>query len=144
MVTTLGLVGLLTLLVACINYVTLATARAVLRAKEIAVRKVVGATRTSLMLQFLGEAMATVSLAACLGLGLAELILPSINAMMETELELSYFGPDGILPEILIAVLLIALVAGAYPAFLLSRFQPAAVLASAREMIWNLSICLSR
>jgi putative ABC transport system permease protein len=133
MVATIGLVGLLTLLVACINYITLATARAGLRAREIAIRKVVGATRASLLGQFLAEAVATVMIAGALGLALVELTLPSINRIVETNLQLSYLGPDGILLQIVLALLLIGLAAGAYPSILLSRYAPAAVLASARE-----------
>lgn len=133
MVATIGLVGLLTLLVACINYVTLATARAGLRAREIAIRKVVGATRASLLGQFLTEAVATVMIAGAFGLALVELTLPSINRIVGTNLELNYLGPDGILLQIVLALVLIGLAAGAYPALLLSRYAPAAVLASARE-----------
>lgn len=72
-VTTLGVVGLLTLLIAIVNYVNLATARAGLRAREVAMRKVLGGTRRSLIRQFLVEALATVALAALIGLALAEI-----------------------------------------------------------------------
>ncbi|PMU82416.1 ABC transporter permease, partial [Pseudomonas sp. GP01-A4] len=63
-VTTLAVVGLLTLLIAIVNYVNLATARAGLRAREVAMRKVLGGTRRALVLQFIGEAVATVAMAA--------------------------------------------------------------------------------
>ena len=71
-VVTLGLVGLLTLLIAIVNYVNLATARAGLRAREVAMRKVLGADRATLIRQFLGEAVSTVAIAALVGLMLAE------------------------------------------------------------------------
>jgi putative ABC transport system permease protein len=133
MVGSVGLIGLLTLLVACINYVTLSTARAGLRAREIAIRKVVGATRNRLLVQFLAEAVATVVIAGVLALALVELSLPWINALMATDLELSYSGPDSILSEFALGLVLVGILAGAYPALFLSSFRPAAVLASARE-----------
>lgn len=131
-VTTLGAVGLLTLLIAIVNYVNLATARAGLRAREVAMRKVLGGTRRSLMRQFLGEALATVAVAALIGLALAEIALPFVNTLGGTKLAIRYLGADGILPPLLALVLGIALVAGLYPAFVLSSFRPAAVLASTR------------
>ncbi|MFM9828480.1 MAG: ABC transporter permease [Sphingomonas sp.] len=131
-VTTLATVGLLTLLIAIVNYVNLATARAGLRAREVALRKVTGGTRITLVRQFLGEAILTVGLAALVGLALAEIALPFINATGGTKLAVSYWGADGIVPPLALLVLVVGVLAGAYPAFALSRFQPAAVLASAR------------
>lgn len=131
-VTTLGAVGLLTLLIAIVNYVNLATARAGLRAREVAMRKVLGGTRRSLVRQFLGEALATVAVAALIGLALAEIALPFVNALGGTTLAIRYLGADGILPPLVALVMGIALVAGLYPAFVLSGFRPAAVLASTR------------
>lgn len=79
-VVTLGVVGVLTLLIALVNYVNLATARAGLRAREVAMRKVLGGSRSALVRQFLGEAVLTVVVAALGGLILAELGLPLVNA----------------------------------------------------------------
>ena len=131
-VTTLGVVGLLTLLIAIVNYVNLATARAGLRAREVAMRKVLGGTRRSLVRQFLGEALATVAVAALIGLALAEIALPFVNALGGTTLTIRYIGWDGVVLPLAAFVMAIALVAGGYPAFVLSGFRPAAVLASAR------------
>lgn len=131
-VTTLMAVGLLTLLIAIVNYVNLATARAGLRAREVAIRKVLGGSRRALILQFLGEAIATVALAALIGLALAELALPFVNAAGGTTLAIRYWGAEGVLLPIALLVLVVGVIAGAYPAFLLSGFHPAAVLASAR------------
>jgi hypothetical protein len=130
-VATLGMVGLLALLVAIGNYVNLATARAGLRAREVAMRKTLGATRGALIGQFLAESIATTALAALLGLALVELALPMVNAIGGTDLHLRYWGSGTILPALLGLILGVGLVAGAYPAFVLSRFRPAAVLASA-------------
>lgn len=131
-VVTLGVVGLLTLLIAIMNYINLATARAALRAREVAIRKVVGAGRASLIRQFLAEAIGTVGSAGLLGLALVELALPFVNAAGGLELTLHYVGREGVLLPLVLVVLVIGLVAGAYPAFVLSRFRPAGVLASAK------------
>lgn len=128
----LGAVGVLTLLLAAVNYVNLATARAGLRAREVAVRKVMGATGPGLVGQFMTEAVATASLAALVGLALTELSLPLVNAAGGLALKLDYLGADSVLPFVLGVVLVVGLGAGAYPALLLSRYRPAAVLASAR------------
>lgn len=129
---TLGLLGVLTLLIAVLNYINLATARAALRAKEIAMRKVMGATRRTLMAQLLAEALLLAAIAALAGLALAEVALPLINTMGGAQLRLSYWGADSVWPWLVIIALGVGLGAGAYPALLLSRFQPAPVLASAR------------
>ncbi|GAA4775614.1 ABC transporter permease [Stakelama sediminis] len=131
-VATLGLVGLLTLMIAIVNYVNLATARAGLRAREVAVRKTLGGTRRALIGQFLFESVMTVLVAALLGLALTEIALPFINAAGGLHLSLTYFGAGSILPILLGTVVLVGIVAGLYPAFVLSGFRPAAVLASAR------------
>jgi putative ABC transport system permease protein len=129
-VITLGIVGLLTLLVAIVNYVNLATARANLRAREVAMRKVLGADRLALVRQFLGEAMFTVGIAALIGLILAELSLPLVNAAGGFSLTIPYAL---VVPALVLLTLIVGLLAGFYPALLLSRFPAASVLASARS-----------
>jgi putative ABC transport system permease protein len=131
-VAALGVVGLLTLLLAAVNYVNLATARAGLRAREVAVRKVMGATVPALIGQFMAEALATAALGAILGLALCELTLPMIDAAGGLHLKLDYLGDSSLLLVVLLIVVGVGLGAGAYPALVLSRFQPAAVLASAK------------
>ena len=131
-VTTLGLVGLITLLIAIVNYINLATARAGLRAREVALRKVLGGTRASLVRHFLAEALVTASVAALIGLALTEITLPFVNRMGGTALRIGYFGAGSILPVLLLVIVVTGLLAGLYPALVLSRFQPAAVLAAAR------------
>ncbi|WP_336869012.1 FtsX-like permease family protein [Sphingomonas sanguinis] len=131
-VTTLGAIGIVTLLIALVNYVNLATARAGLRAREVAMRKVLGATRRALVVQFLGESIAAAALAGLVGLALAELALPAINAAGGTALAIHYGGAQSILLPLVLLVIGTGVMAGLYPALLLSRFRPAAVLASAR------------
>ncbi|MBW4331359.1 ABC transporter permease [Stakelama sp. CBK3Z-3] len=132
MVTTLGLVGLLTLLIAIVNYVNLATARAGLRAREVAIRKTLGGTRRALIGQFLFEAVATVAIAALIGVALAEIALPFVNAAGGLDLSIAYWGKGSIVAPLILAVLGAGVLAGIYPAFVLSHFRPASVLASAR------------
>lgn len=131
-VTTLGAVGALTLLIAIVNYINLATARAGLRAREVAVRKVLGGTRRALVRQFLIEAVATVALAALIGLALAELALPFLNSLGGLNLTIHYWGADSIVPALVLLVMVVGGIAGLYPAAVLAGFRPAAVLASAR------------
>ncbi|KQU61607.1 hypothetical protein ASG67_16565 [Sphingomonas sp. Leaf339] len=131
-VTVLGAVGAVALLLAVVNYINLATARAGLRAREIAMRKVVGATRRALVVQLLGEALVAVTLASLAGLALAEIGLPFINAMGGTDLTITYLGANSILPPLTLLIAVVSLLAGFHPAFVLSRFQPAGVLAAAR------------
>ena len=125
-VASLEIVGLFTLVIAVLNYINLATARAGLRAREVAVRKVLGATRVALMGQFLAEAIAVAGLAVLIGLALTELALPLVNAAGGTELKLTYLGVGGVMPVTLSLVLVIGLGAGVYPALVLSGFQAGA------------------
>ncbi|MXO64791.1 ABC transporter permease [Altericroceibacterium endophyticum] len=127
---TLGLVGTFALLIALINYINLATARAGLRAREVAMRKVLGADRRAVMRQFLAEAMLMVALASLLGLILAELGLPLINAAGGLSLTIPYAL---VVPALVLLTLVAGFLAGIYPALVLSRYQPAAVLASSRS-----------
>ncbi|MDQ1155681.1 putative ABC transport system permease protein [Sphingomonas sp. SORGH_AS 950] len=127
-VVTLGLVGLLTLLIAIINHVNLATAQAGLRAREVAMRKVLGADRARLIRQFLGEAVAMAAVATLAGMILAELSLPLVNAAGGLSLAFPYALALPILAGMALAV---GGMAGVYPAMVLSRFPAAAVLASA-------------
>ena len=129
-VVTLGLVGVLTLLIAVVNYVNLATARSGLRAREVAMRKVLGADRGTLVRQFLGEAVLTVAIAALGGLILAELGLPLINAAGGLSLTIPY---GVVVPALALLTVVVGVLAGMYPAILLSRYPAAAVLASARS-----------
>jgi putative ABC transport system permease protein len=129
-VVTLGLVGVLTLLIAVVNYVNLATARAGLRAREVAMRKVLGADRAALVRQFLGEAVLTVAIAALVGLILAELGLPLVNAAGGLSLTIPY---GVIVPALAMLAIVVGVLAGVYPALMLARFPAAAVLASSRS-----------
>jgi putative ABC transport system permease protein len=120
--------GALVVLIAAINFVTLMTARAARRAVEVGVRKALGARRGDLIVQFMGEALIYVAIAMAVAVVLAELVLPSLNAFLQRKLVFDYADDPGLLGAIAGAALLTALVAGAYPALVLSAFRPATAL----------------
>jgi len=132
-VAAIAAMAVLTLLLAAVNYVNLATARASMRAKEVALRKVMGATRPGLIGQFVAESVVVALCGALLGLALCELVLPLFSAAIGVTLKLDYFGDPWLAAMMAVVVLVVGVGAGAYPAFVLSRFQPASVLASARS-----------
>jgi putative ABC transport system permease protein len=122
--------GALILLLAGINFVNLVTARATRRALEVGVRKAMGATRGQLMLQFMGEAIFYAVVGMTLGVALAELCLPSLNGFLDRQIVFDYWRhPLLALPPVAMAML-VGLVAGLYPAVVLSSFPPAMVLKS--------------
>ncbi|MEM1093632.1 MAG: ABC transporter permease [Bacteroidota bacterium] len=124
-----GTVGLLILLMASINYVNLATARAVERSREVGVRKAVGARRGQLVQQFLSESVLVVGIALVLAVGLVYLVTPWVNQMTGERLSLTFGTSTGTVLLLLLAVgLAVGIGAGSYPALFLSRFQPVRVL----------------
>jgi putative ABC transport system permease protein len=131
-VASLGVVGCLTLAIAILNYVNLATAQAANRARELAMRKVLGATRMALVGQMLAESTIVALIAVAAGAALAEAALPLVNAVGGSALTLRYLGADGMAPLLLALTVLVGLLAGAYPALLLSGFAPAPVLSASR------------
>ena len=125
--------GLLTLLVGCVNYANLATAQAVTRAKEYGMRKVLGAARVQVMAQAFLEAMLATVVAAVLALGVLALAAPAIEAY--TGVGLLYFLTRGFWSVLFVVglVLAVSLAASAYPAFVLSHVRPAVALQSGRS-----------
>jgi putative ABC transport system permease protein len=112
------------LLLACINFTTLAVGRSSSRAREVGLRKVLGAGRTQLMRQFWGEALLLSLAALVLGVVLAELFLPTFNSLAQKQLSLNLFSDWTLLPTLVGLVLITAFIAGMYPALLLSRLHP--------------------
>jgi len=122
-----SLVAVFILLIACINFMNLTTARSVKRAKEIGIRKVVGAFRFALIRQFIGEALLIVALAIIISLALVMFVLPLFNQLTEKQIHLPFSDP--IFWLIIIGLLLITgLISGSYPALYLSSFKPVRVL----------------
>lgn len=125
---TLGLTGIVLLLVACLNFINLSTAQASQRAKEVGVRKVMGSTRKQIFWQFIVETALITLLAVLLASVVIPLLLPLLNNWLQTALSLSLLAAPAILTFLLILILLLILLAGSYPAMILSGFQPVAVL----------------
>jgi putative ABC transport system permease protein len=124
----ISVIGLLILLVACFNFMNLATARATMRAREISLRKTLGATRRQLMAQFLGESVLMTLVALVFALALVEVVLPAYGRFLGVPLELRYLQ-DWPLSLLILAVAVAAgLISGIYPALVLSGFRPASVL----------------
>lgn len=127
MVYMLEVIGLFMLLIACINFMNLATARSEYRAREVGVRKVLGASRKWIIVQFLGETLLLTFLALLLGILLVNLLLPAFNRFAEKSIRFNF--RDGRLWLLLPGIgLFTGLVAGSYPALFLSRFKAARVL----------------
>lgn len=121
-------IALLILAIACINYMNLATARAAERAREVGIRKVIGAVHNQLFQQFLGESTIVTFLAMLVGLALAYLSLPLFNQMTDREMSFVFFENPYALGGLLGIGLLVSLIAGSYPAIVLSGFKPIKVL----------------
>jgi putative ABC transport system permease protein len=115
------------LLIACINFMNLNTARSEKRAKEVGIRKVVGARKSGLISQFLGESILLSFFAALVAIGLVELSLPLFNQVTDKKMVV-HFGSIGFWGLILGFIFITGLLAGSYPAFFLSSFQPVKVL----------------
>jgi putative ABC transport system permease protein len=130
---TLGLVGLLVVLLASINFVNLMTARAAQRAIEVGVRKSAGARRTDLIAQYLLEAGLYVFVAVLLAMAITELVLPTFNAMVSANDEQTqtatvafrYWSEPALAAVLLLAALVLGVLTGVYPALVMSRMRPA-------------------
>ena len=125
---TLSLVGALVLLVAGINFVNLMTARSARRAVEVAVRKAAGALRSQLIVQFIGESVLYAALSMILAITLVELLLPRFNAFVGRTIEFPYWRDPVLLAALLGVTSLFGVLAGVYPALVLSAFAPVTVL----------------
>ncbi|HEY9117002.1 MAG TPA: ABC transporter permease, partial [Roseivirga sp.] len=120
-------IALFILLIACINFMNLATARSAHRAKEVGVRKVLGSVKSQLINQFLAESLLISLLSFVLAVGLAYVAMPFFNNLSNKDLTIPFTDPI-FLVSILAGVVLVGLMAGSYPAFFLSAFQPVKVL----------------
>jgi putative ABC transport system permease protein len=128
----LASIGIFVLLLACINFMNLTTAKASQRAGEVGVRKTLGASRQNLVRQFLGESFTIVFIAIVLSAIIVQLVLPSFNTLVQKNLVLSFENISYLVLSLAIIGTFTALVAGSYPAFFLSSFQPAVVLKDKR------------
>lgn len=129
----------LVLLIACINFMNLSTARSQKRAKEVGMRKIVGAKKKSLIIQFLGESVVFALIAGLLAVGIVTLGLPIFNTFVDKELAID-FGNGYHLGFLTVIILVCGLVSGSYPAFFLSSFDPLATLKGGKLKIGSNSV----
>ena len=137
-----GIIAAFILLTASINYINLATARSLKRAKEIGVRKVIGATKKQLIFQYISESVIITIISFILALSLVELFMPKFNILVGKELTLvgSIFSGEGLFfgGILLFLIFILAIVGGSFPAFVLSSFNAASVLKGSYSSILKL------
>jgi putative ABC transport system permease protein len=121
-------IALFVLLIACANFINLTTARSATRAREVGIRKTFGAVRSKLIGQFLGESIIFSVLSLILGLMIVEPALPLFNSLTGSELSLDYLKTPWLIPGFMALAIFVGFIAGSYPAFFLSHFQPLQVL----------------
>jgi putative ABC transport system permease protein len=117
-------IAVVILLIACINFMNLATARSMRRAREVGMRKTLGACRSQLVGQFLGESILVTLIAIILAVIAFEMVLPSFSKFLGKEFSADIIHNIWLLPAIIGAACFVGLIAGSYPAFFLSRFRP--------------------
>ncbi len=129
----MGGLALMILLIACINFMNLATARYIRRAKEVGVRKTIGADRITIIKQFLLEALITTFLAAIIALFLVEYLLPGFNNLFYSHVSFDLLDDSFVIPGIIGIILTVGFISGLYPALYLSSFQPATIIRSSMD-----------
>lgn len=124
----LAIIGLMIILVAAVNFINLSSARASKRAREVGMRKVIGSNKSMLIAQFLGESVFITVISMILTLAIIELTLPYIDNLLGKTLEIHFFSDPLLLLSMLIIAIIIGILSGLYPAFILSSFKPVLVL----------------
>jgi putative ABC transport system permease protein len=123
-----GAVAVFMLLIACINYMNLATARSASRSREVGIRKVMGSQRIQLIFQFLAESIVLALISLAVSMVLIYALLPVFNDLANKELPFSYILQKPVIVTLLLVILFVGIVGGSYPAFYLSSFNPVSVL----------------
>ncbi|MEA5111611.1 hypothetical protein SDC9_17750 [bioreactor metagenome] len=128
MVNVFIVISVLILLIACVNFINISIARSVKRSREVGMRKVLGAGRGSLIVQFISESAIITLASVLIAIGIVELALPELNKMLGTSFSINFVSNPLFNVGLLFLFILISLVSGSYPAFYLSRLHPIAVL----------------
>jgi predicted permease len=138
----LSLIGIFLIVIACVNFINLATAQAVNRSKEVGVRKVLGSNRKQLAFQFLGETALIVITAIVLAILISFIALSFLNKLLETQISMSFAGNPALIVFVVAAAILVTLLAGIYPAIILSGFNPITALKSkvTAKMVGGISL----
>jgi len=124
----LSVISIFILLIACINFMNLSTAKVSLRAKEVGIRKVAGSARSKLIRQFLSESVVMSFVALILAVIIVISLLPAYQNLLGKPIELHFFDNPVIIPLLLLLGLIVGIISGSYPAFFLSSFKPVIVL----------------
>lgn len=124
----MSVIGIFIILIACFNFINLSTARATKRAKEVGLRKVVGAFKNQLVFQYLSESVLTALLALGFAIGFTSLAISWLNAFTGKSLQLNLLIHASTTSVIIVATLLVGAIAGIYPAFVIAGFKPALIL----------------
>lgn len=124
LINVLWLIAAFILLIACVNFINLSTAQAVNRAKEVGIRKVLGSNKSQLLIQFIVETFLIVLSAVILAAGIALLVLPYVNKLLEISLSLNILANPVVIVFLIAVAVVVTLLAGFYPSIVLSRFNP--------------------
>jgi predicted permease len=138
----LSLIGIFLIIIACVNFINLATAQAVNRSKEVGVRKVLGSNRWQLAMQFLAETALIVFVALILSIGIAAIALPYLNKLLEVQMTMSFMANPAIILFVVATAIIVTLLSGIYPAIILSGFNPITALKTkiTAKMIGGISL----
>ena len=123
-----SVIGFIILLIACINFMNLTTAKSSLRVREVGMRKVMGSSRNRLIWQFITESVFLSYIAFIIGIIIVESLMPAYRNFVGRPLEIHYFDNWIVIPSLLILGLVVGIISGLYPAFLLSSFKPVMIL----------------
>jgi len=142
LITALALIGIFLILIACVNFINLATAQAVNRSREVGVRKVLGSNRSQLALQFLGETALITIAAVIIAVVVAESALPFLNKLLETRMSMNFIFDPWLVLFVIVVAILVTFLSGLYPAVILSGFNPITALKSkiTSKMVGGISL----
>jgi predicted permease len=142
LINVLSLIGIFLIVIACVNFINLATAQAVNRAKEVGVRKVLGSNRSQLAIQFLAETAVIVLVALLLATGIAFITLPYLNNLLQVQMTMSFIANPAVMLFVVATAILVTLLSGIYPAIILSGFNPITALKSkiTAKMVGGISL----
>lgn len=142
LINALSLIGIFLILIACFNFINLATAQAVNRSKEVGVRKVLGSNRSQLAMQFLGETALIVLCSTLLAIAMAAIALPFLNQLLEVHMSISFLSDPSLITFVLVTAVTVTLLSGIYPAIILSGFNPITALKSriTAKMVGGISL----
>lgn len=142
LITALSLIGIFLIVIACVNFINLATAQAVNRSKEVGVRKVLGSNRKQLAMQFLGETALIVFLALIFAICITAIALPYLNKLLEVQMTMNFITNPAVILFVVITGIIVTLLSGIYPAIILSGFNPITALKSkiTAKMVGGISL----